>query len=298
MWESFYPTMDWNAHKATWPNADLSHFVRLPGQTWHVQIRGSGPVLLLLHGTGASSHSFRDLIHPLSEQHTVVCPDLTGHAFTSLHQQQSSSLPHISDNLYALLAQLQLWPQAIVGHSAGAAIAAQLLLAHPERPPPLLIGLNPAWLPLHGVAHWLFPPTAKMLALNPLSARLLARTAAHPKVVQALLHSTGSRLSEPGIALYQRLLQSPAHVHGVLAMMTAWKLQALEQALPQIHSPVFLHLGANDRSIPAWQAERACTLMPQAVKHSFAGLGHLAHEEAPARTSAQILEWIAQAVQS
>jgi magnesium chelatase accessory protein len=55
-----------------------------------------------------------------------------------------------------------------------------------------------------------------------------------------------------------------------------------------------MHLGANDRTIPAWQAERACELMPQAVKLSFAGLGHLAHEEAPVRTANQILEWIGQ----
>jgi magnesium chelatase accessory protein len=287
--------MDWEAHKATWPNADLSRFVDLPGQTWHVQVHGSGPVLLLLHGTGASTHSFRDLIRPLAQAHTVVCPDLTGHAFTRMHRHMSSSLPHISANLAVLLDQLQLWPQAIVGHSAGAAIGAQLLLDHPKREAPVLIGLNPAWLPLHGVASWLFPPTAKVLALNPFSGRLMARYASSDRVARALLDSTGSRLGDAALELYQRLLKSPSHMHGVLAMMTAWKLQALERALPLIHSPVFMHLGANDRTIPAWQAERACALMPQAVKHSFAGLGHLAHEEAPERTSAQILEWVHQA---
>ena len=69
---------------------------------------------------------------------------------------------------------------------------------------------------------------------------------------------------------------------------------ALERALPKIKGPVFMHLGANDRTLPAFLADQACALMPQAVKLSFAGLGHLAHEEAPARTSAQILEWIRQ----
>jgi magnesium chelatase accessory protein len=286
--------MDWDANKATWPNADLSRFVHMPGQTWHVQVCGSGPVLLLLHGTGASTHSFRDLIHPLSQHHTVVCPDLTGHAFTSMHESQSSSLANISANLQALLAHLQQWPRAIVGHSAGAAIAAQLVLDQPQQPTPVLIGLNPAWLPLHGIASWLFPPTAKLLALNPFSARFLARYASNAPVVRALLDSTGSRLGDPALAYYQRLMQSPSHLHGVLAMMTAWKLHDLESALPRLKGLVFMHLGANDRTIPAWQAERACELMPQAVKLSFAGLGHLAHEEAPVRTANQILEWIGQ----
>jgi magnesium chelatase accessory protein len=294
LWDSLYPPMRWEDNQSTWPNAPFSQFVQLPGQTWHVQICGRGPVLLLLHGTGASTHSYRDLLLPLSEHHTVVCPDLTGHAFTSMHQQQSSSLEHISANLQALLAHLQLWPQAIVGHSAGAAIAAQLVLQHGKHPAPVLIGLNPAWLPLHGIANWLFPPTARMLALNPLSARLFSRFGSTQGVVRALLASTGSRLSEPAMAYYRRLLQAPSHVHGVLAMMTAWRLDALERALPKIKGPVFMHLGANDRTLPAFLADQACALMPQAVKLSFAGLGHLAHEEAPTRTSAQILEWIRQ----
>lgn len=292
MWTLQYPPMDWEANKATWPHAAFSRFVQLPGQRWHVQVAGSGPVLLLLHGTGASSHSWRDLMAPLSAAHTVVCPDLTGHAFTGAHQTQAPSLPHIARNLCALLDHLQLWPQAVIGHSAGAAIGAQLLLDQPLRPTPVLIGLNPAWLPLPGVASWLFPSAARLLALNPFSASLFARIGGQPSVAQALVKSTGSRLDAQGLAYYQRLLQSPAHVQGALSMMKAWRLDALERALPQLKGPVYLHLGANDRSIGPEQAERACALMPQAVALRFAGLGHLAHEEAPQRTSAQILEWL------
>ncbi|NVO05627.1 MAG: alpha/beta fold hydrolase [Rhodoferax sp.] len=295
MWDAFYPPMDWDANQASWPNAHFSRFVQLPGQTWHVQITGTGPPLLLLHGTGASTHSFRELLLPLAVRHTVVCPDLTGHAFTSMHRTQTSSLNHISANLQALLDHLQLWPQAIVGHSAGAAIGAQLILQQPQRPTPVLIGLNPAWFPLRGVAQWLFPPTATLLALNPLSARLFSRFGSDARVVRALLESTGSKLDARAQTYYQRLLQAPSHVRGVLSMMTAWRLEALERDLSRLKGPVFIHLGANDRTVAPEQAEQACALMPQAVKLVCSGLGHLAHEEAPRRTSAQILAWIAQA---
>jgi magnesium chelatase accessory protein len=101
-------------------------------------------------------------------------------------------------------------------------------------------------------------------------------------------------LDEKGLHYYQRLLQSPGHVHGVLQMMRAWRLDALERALPQLKGPVFMHLGANDRTIGPEQAEHARTLITQAHVLRFAGLGHLAHEEAPARTSAQLLEWLSQ----
>jgi magnesium chelatase accessory protein len=295
MWNPLHPAMDWEANKATWPNAQLSRFIALPGQTWHVQSAGSGPVLLLLHGTGASTHSWRDLIAPLSAHYTVLCPDLTGHAFTSSHQTQSPSLPNIARNLNALLEHLQVWPRAVIGHSAGAAIGAQLLLDHATRATPVLMGLNPAWLPLHGVSSWLFPSAAKLLAMNPFTARVFSRVGGQMPVVKALMASTGSRLDEQGLAYYQRLLQSPGHVHGVLQMMRAWQLDALERALPQLKGPVFMHLGANDRTIAPELADRACALIPQAVALRLAGLGHLAHEEAPARTAAQILEWLSQA---
>jgi magnesium chelatase accessory protein len=294
MWNPLHPPMDWDANKATWPNAHLSRFIQLPGQTWHVQSAGSGPVLLLLHGTGASTHSWRDLIAPLSAHCTVLCPDLTGHAFTSSHQTHSPSLPNIARNLNALLDHLQVWPAAVIGHSAGAAIGAQLLLDQAARPTPVLIGLNPAWLPLHGVSSWLFPSAARLLAMNPFTARVFSRVGGQSAVVKALMASTGSKLDPRGLGYYQRLLQSPGHVHGVLQMMRAWQLDALERALPLLKGPVFMHLGANDRTIAPELADRACALMPQAEALRFAGLGHLAHEEAPARTATQILQWLNQ----
>ena len=286
--------MDWHAHQSSWPNAHLSRFIQLPGQRWHVQVAGSGPVLLLLHGTGASTHSWRDLIAPLAAHYTVLCPDLTGHAFTGSHDSQSPSLPHIARHVNDLLEHMQMWPLAVIGHSAGAAIGAQLLLHQTRKPTPLLIGLNPAWLPLHGVSSWLFPSAARLLAMNPLTAHLFARMGAKPPVVRALISSTGSVLDDAGMALYQRLLQSPSHVHGVLQMMRAWDLDPLERALQQLRGPVFMHLGANDRTIKPELAERAHTLIPQAHIVRMAGLGHLAHEEAPERTCAQLLEWISQ----
>ncbi len=49
---------------------------------WHVQQMGQGPKLLLLHGTAASTHSFRALAPLLAPHFTLLIPDLPGHAFT------------------------------------------------------------------------------------------------------------------------------------------------------------------------------------------------------------------------
>lgn len=294
LWDTLYPPMDWEANRTSWPHTEHSRFITVQNQIWHVQSFGRGPVLLLLHGTGASTHSWRDLVLTLAENHTVICPDLPGHAFSYWNTKSSNSLDHMAAGLAHLLSHLKVWPSVIMGHSAGAAVAAQFILQHPTLPVPTLIGLNPAWLPLTGLASWLFPPTAKLLALNPLSGVLFAKQAAKPSVVRNLLQSTGSRLDETALSYYQRLLQTPSHVRGVLAMMAAWRLNRLAQQLPQLTGPVFMLLGGNDHTIPASLAAETMKLLPQTTSRTFAGLGHLAHEEAPAAACGQILEWIRQ----
>ena len=76
MLDGLYPPLQAADLGADWPHMDLSRFVQTPGVRWHVQIAGSGPVLVLLHGAGASTHTWRDLLPALSADFTVVCPDL------------------------------------------------------------------------------------------------------------------------------------------------------------------------------------------------------------------------------
>ena len=65
-----------------WLNVAICAAVARGPIRWHVQRMGAGPALLLLHGTGAATHSWRALAPLLAEHFTVVAPDLPGHGFT------------------------------------------------------------------------------------------------------------------------------------------------------------------------------------------------------------------------
>ena len=297
MFESFYPGMAWADHQAQpklWPHAQHSRLVQAGGIQWHVQQMGQGPCMLLLHGTGSGNFSWRGLLPALAQHFTVVAPDLPGHAFTSRGPEGALSLPGMAEGLRALLLQLKLTPQVIVGHSAGAAIAAHMALHFDSASRSTLIGLNPAWLPLPGVASWLFGPAAKLAALNPLSAWATAKLAAKPGAVAEWLSRTGSTLDAQGLDLYTRVLSDSGHVHGVLSMMAAWRLKPLAARLHEIHNPVFMHIGAQDLTVPPSLADAARQLLPQARRHIQPGLGHLAHEQDPQGTAEHILRWCAQ----
>jgi len=281
--------LDWDRDGVHWPNRESSRFVQAGGYRWHVQVMGQGPILLLAHGTGAATHSWRDLAPLLARHFTTVAPDLPGHGFTDTPSFAGLSLPGMAAGAAAVLNALGMRPDFAVGHSAGAAILARMMLDGVIAPRGL-VSLNGAILPLRGAPAHLFSPVAKVLASIPLVPALFARRAADRAVVEKLLRDTGSRLDEPGVALYASLARQPGHVAGALGMMANWDLRSLERDLPRFAQKLTLVVGAKDRTIPPSEAPRIRALQPAAQIVTLPGLGHLAHEERPSEVAALILK--------
>ncbi len=270
--------MNWDRHSATWPNADCSRFVDVAGITWHLQRTGRGPGILLLHGAGASTHSFRDLIPLLATRAEVLALDLPGHGFTT-RRSGGSALKPMARDIAALLDAERFQPTVIAGHSAGGAIALQMVLdglsvRH-------MLGFNPALMPFQGIAGLVFPPLAKLLALNPLTPHVFARTAGTAPSVRNLIAGTGSRIEDDGLTLYRAVMSDPGHVDGALRMMAAWDLEPLLAALPGIKTPATFALGLNDRAVPPDTTRQQAARMPHATVLDYPDHGHLLHEEAP-----------------
>ena len=272
-----------------WPNRAVSRFVRAAGLNWHVQVMGSGPVLLLVHGTGAATHSWRDLMPLLAGHFTVVAPDLPGHGFTEAPAMARQSLPGMAKSLQSLLWALDVKPAVAVGHSAGAAIALRMALDG-QMQPRLIVGLNAALMPWGGAPGQLFSPLAKFLVGVPGVPQLFAWRARDDAMVRKLLDGTGSKLDARGVALYARVVREPSHAAAALAMMAYWDLRPLVRDLPGLRPKLLLIVGDADRAIPPADAERTRAIVPGAEVVALPGLGHLAHEEAPARTAELILQ--------
>ena len=272
----------WERDGRDWPNREASRFVRAAGIRWHVQRAGSGPVLLLVHGTGAATHSWRALLPLLARDYTVVAPDLPGHGFTDTPSASLLSLPGMARALGELLQVLGVQPEIVVGHSAGAAILARMCLDGTIAPR-ALVSLNGAMLPLRGLPGHIFAPIARLVVSIPLTRRMFAWQAADRRVVERMLRSTGSTIEPAGVDQYVRIARCPAHAGAALAMMANWDLRPLERDLPRLRTHLLLITGSNDRTIPPSDSARVQALVPGAELVSLPGLGHLAHEEQPAR---------------
>ncbi len=271
---------DWAMDGADWPNRATSRFVQAGGLRWHVQVAGQGPVVLLLHGTGAATHSWAGLLPLLAAHFTVVAPDLPGHGFTDTPRAPGLSLPGMAAGVAALLRVLDVQPALVAGHSAGGAVAARMVLDR-SIAPRALVGLNAALMPFDGIAGYLFSPIARMLVSVPPATRLFAWRGSDPRFVDRLLRETGSNIGPTASAFYARLVGSPKHVAAALGMMANWDLRPLAQALPGLPVPLVLVVGSNDRTTRPSDARRVRAMVPGAKIVTLAGLGHLAHEERP-----------------
>jgi len=282
--------MDWQAHRHDWPHAERSRFVEAGGVRWHVQQAGhQGPKVLLIHGTGASGHTWRDLLWPLAQHAQVWVVDLPGHGFSSLAADQDMSMNGMAASLHALMQTLEVAVDVFIGHSAGAAIAARMVVDH-RLTPQALIGINPAWLPLPGLAGLLFPPTAKLLSLTSYVPQWFAKQASSPGMLDKLLESTGSVLDDKGKSLYAKLVADPEHAQGALKMMAAWDLTVGPSMLRQLRCPVHILVADNDRAVPPAQAQQALALLSDGHLERWTGYGHLVHEEAPMKCVAFLHE--------
>jgi magnesium chelatase accessory protein len=276
-----------------WPLREFSHTAEAGGLRWHVQRLGPyeasgaphpGPLrtVLLLHGSGASAHSWAALAALLRQRCRVIVPDLPGHAFSQRPAASGLTLPAVAASLGALLGVLGESPDVVIGHSAGAAVGARWCLDGGGAPQ-ALVAVNGAWFPPGGVDRWWYAPAARLLTRNPLVPHLFAWHASRPAALKRLIDSTGSALDAQARAPYAHLVGNAAHVSAVLALMAAWDLKPLLADLPHLRVPLHLLVGSRDGTVPPAQAEALHRRLPGSRLHRLDGLGHLAHEEdAPA----------------
>ena len=270
----------WHAVAEFWPRAETSRFVRVGNIDFHVQVSGAGDDVLLLHGAGASAHSFSGVAARLSERCRVITPDLPGQGFTTLLPVEAVGLAPFADYLRELMSALQATPRWIIGHSAGAALGAQYALDTDTLPKGMLC-INAAFNPFGSIAAPIFSKTAKWFARSQWLPKALASPALRWRATSAMLADTGSAVDPLMSRCYDTLLGNPDHIAGTLRMMAGWDLPPLLRRLSSLQAPVWLAAAEDDRTIPPERSTSVARDLPLARSIRIPGLGHLAHEEDP-----------------
>ncbi len=249
-------------------------------------------MVLLLHGTGGSTHSWAGCASALATRYTVVSVDLPGHGFTVVppsveRARQVYAIDGMAQAVQQLLDALQLQPHLAAGHSAGVPVLLRMALQRGIAPV-RIVGLAPALVAPPAWYVTLLAPLVASVVEREVVAQSAASLAAGTRIIRAMLATTGSVLRPEQLARYEWLCRSPAHVHAALAMMARWDLPALLRDVTTLNTPLEVIAGRRDRWVPEAPLRRAVAGV-HGASFRVEEAGHLLIEEDPARAAA----WIA-----
>lgn len=259
-----------------------------PG-TWYFRSQGRGPVLLLLHGLGASSFSWRDNLGPLAGHFRVVAPDLPAHGCSPAPLHEDYRAASLSRGVMDFLDRQGIARAAVAGNSLGGGLALFLARNYPQRITALIL-LAPAAAMTR--IPWIFAP----LRLPVLG--LLAAACLGPWIIPWILHRVYYRreLITPavvaGYAAPYRGLRRRLALRQVLRRLQIPPLAEMEDLLRNIRQPVSLIWGEEDRILPVDQAHWIKARLPQTRLHLLPAVGHAPQEEAPAAVNKIIIDFL------
>jgi len=112
-----------------------AEYLDVPGASLYYEVRGSGPVLLLMPGGPADATTFRRIENDLASRYTVVTYDPRGLSHTRLTEpiDDSRMVQTFADDVHRLLAKLTDRKAYVFASSGGATIALELVARHPEQ---------------------------------------------------------------------------------------------------------------------------------------------------------------------
>lgn len=261
-----------------------SHFIEINGIQVHYKMTGTGePVMILLHGFGASTYTWHKVMAPLADRGTVIAFDRPAFGLTErpLPGSWAEDNPYSSDFAVkltiGLMDELGVDKAILVGHSAGAGIAVQTALAHPMRVNGLVL-VDPALSGRPGMPDWL-ENTPQMKRLGPYLARSLAG-----KEGEAFLEASWhdfSKFTEADKEAYRKPLRAADWDVALWEFTKANRTTDMTPRLSEIKVPVLVISGDDDRIIPITESERIAKDLPDARLEVVPACGHLPQEECP-----------------
>ena len=210
------PINDLSRVPREWPNRQYSESQSVSGLNWHFQISRhpgkSAQTILLIHGTGSSTHSWEKIFPILAKDHTVIAIDLPGHGFTQGAKKSNLHIDEIAKSLLELLKTIN-FPKinVMIGHSAGVNCSLALSLLC-QSPPEIIIGLNPSFVPPPSLYSFFVGPLINPIVTSGFIASFLANTIPLTGMIDKLLDSTNSILTEQQRVPYRLLFKEQSHI--------------------------------------------------------------------------------------
>ncbi|MFZ1994081.1 MAG: alpha/beta fold hydrolase [Solirubrobacteraceae bacterium] len=273
-----------------------SQAVTLHGHSVTYVQKGSGPVLLLIHGMASSLATWRLVVDPLARNATVLAVDLPGHGGSS-PGGGDHSLGALAAGLRDVVAALGHERVTLVGHSLGGGIAMQFSYQFPEMTERLVLvasgGLGPQ---VNAVLRAASLPGANLFLS--VTAGAAGRGSGVARAVVRAVHGSPRPGFDELVSSYASLADPDRRSAflGTVRSVIGLRGQSV-QAADRLHLaqelPVLLIWGAEDPIVPVEHARTTHELLPHSTLSVFDGVHHFPHVEAPQRFVTALAEFCA-----
>lgn len=261
-----------------------SKFIEVNGVNVHYKIYGKDePVLILLHGFGASLFSWHEVTTPLAEYGTVIAYDRPAFGLTERPLEWEGENPYSQDAqvelVIGLMDALGVEKATLVGNSAGGTVSMLTALKYPERIESLIL-VDPAVYAGGGAPAWIRPVlgTPQMRHLGPLFARQIQ--AQGVEFIKTAWHDP-RKISQATFDGYQKPLQVENWDKALWELTLSSRESGLAERVKEFELPILVITGDDDRIVPTEQSLRLAEELPNAALAVIPQCGHLPHEECP-----------------
>lgn len=277
-----------------------SRFVDVDGVQVHYKQAGTGqPVLLLLHGSFLSLHSWREVLAPLAEHATVIACDRPAFGLTSRPMPTSGSNPYSpeaqADLAIALLERLGIERAVLVGNSTGGTIALLAALRHPQRVQALVLAdaMVYSGYAVSEFPAWLRPLLRALGGVNRLLVRCMV-SRLQDTLIRSFWHDK-TQVTAEVLQHYRRAQQMQHWDRALWELIQASHALGLDARLSRLQCPVLVITGEHDRTVPTAESIRLAEALPAARLEVLPACAHLPQEERPQAFTEALLGFLPQA---
>ena len=265
-------------------------FVEVAGIRVHLRDDGpkDAPAVLMLHGFGASLHTWEAWAQALVPRHRVIRFDLPAAGLTGADPSGDYSDERSIQLIAALMDRLGVARASVVGHSMGGRIAWRFAAAQPQRVHRLVL-VAPDGFASPGFEYGKAPEVGPMVELmRHVLPRVLVTMSLQPAYADPA-QMTGERATR-----YHELLRAPGVRDGLIERMRQLVLRDPVPILQTIAAPTLLLWGERDAMVPAANAQDYLRVMPRARLLLLPAVGHIPQEEGGSAALAAVQGFLAE----
>jgi pimeloyl-ACP methyl ester carboxylesterase len=256
--------------------------------------RGEGPPVLLIHGFGTNSFTWRHVAPDLARDHKVIAVDLKGFGRSDKPFDERYAASDQAELLAQLILERDLHDLTIVGHSFGGGIALLLALEADTR----LHGRISKLVLLDTIAYPQAIPVFFKLLDTPVVSQLGVRMAPPSTQVQLALriaYFDNSKIAADEIKAYADPMKTAAGKHALIYSARQIMPDDADQITARystIALPTLILWCDHDRIVPVEIGLKLRREMPNATMRIIDECGHMPQEEQPEATMLQIRQFL------